>query len=88
MLSDEDKLLVNQILMDEIGCDGEEIEPQTKLIDELGIDSLDWAEIFVRLEEQFGIPEPDDCEFDRIITVQDLYDYIAERRSRNVSAAN
>ncbi|MCK5639900.1 MAG: acyl carrier protein [Gammaproteobacteria bacterium] len=49
---------------------GEEIKPETNLIDDLGMDSLDAVELVMAVEEEFGIEVPDNVA-ETCITVQD-----------------
>lgn len=47
------------------------IIPDTRLVDDLGADSLDSIEIVLAMEIEFDIEIPDD-EIDRVETVQDI----------------
>jgi acyl carrier protein len=57
------------------------IEPTTRLVRDLGVDSLTVIETVIRIEERFGIVMPDFEEFDteRVLTVEDLADMVMER---------
>jgi acyl carrier protein len=57
------------------------IEPTTRLVRDLGVDSLTVIETVIRIEERFGIAMPDFEEFDteRVLTVEDLADMVMER---------
>lgn len=60
-------------------CVGEsEVTPEANFKDDLGADSLDVVEITMILEGEFDIEIPDE-DVEKIITVQDAYDYIARR---------
>lgn len=48
---------------------------------DLGADSLDLLEIIMRLEEQFGI-EINDEDAEKIQKMQDVVDYMNERRTK------
>lgn len=53
----------------------EKITPDTKIIDDLGADSLDIVEMLMSLEDVFGLTIPDEIA-SSIATVQDIVDYI------------
>jgi acyl carrier protein len=57
------------------------INPTTRLVRDLGVDSLTVIETVIRIEERFGIVMPDFEEFDteRVLTVEDLADMVMER---------
>jgi len=57
------------------------ITPTTRLVRDLGVDSLTIIETVIRIEERFGIAMPDFEEFDteRVLTVEDLADMVMER---------
>ena len=54
------------------GDDEDAVQLQTVLGSELGLDSLDLTEIFMRIGEDLGIELSDDCDFDRLVTFGDL----------------
>lgn len=66
---------VRQIIVDQLGVDGNEVTPQAKFVEDLGADSLDTVELVMALEEEFGIEIPDE-EAEKIVTVKDAIDYI------------
>ena len=66
---------VKQIIIDQLGVDGEEVTPQAKFVEDLGADSLDTVELVMALEEEFGIEIPDE-DAEKIVTVKDAIDYI------------
>jgi len=57
------------------------INPTTRLVRDLGVDSLTVIETVIRIEERFGVVMPDFEEFDteRVLTVEDLADMVMER---------
>jgi acyl carrier protein len=66
---------VKQIIVDQLGVDGDEVTPQAKFAEDLGADSLDTVELVMALEEEFGIEIPDE-DAEKIATVKDAIDYI------------
>ena len=57
------------------------INSTTRLVRDLGVDSLTVIETVIRIEERFGVVMADFEEFDteRVLTVEDLADMVMER---------
>lgn len=53
------QMIVNDILKESLGIDENEITMKSKIIDDLGADSLDAVEIMMNIEKQFTIAIPD-----------------------------
>ena len=51
---------VTKILTDKLGIAESEITPDANFVKDLGIDSLDYAEIVMEFEQTFDIRNPDD----------------------------
>ena len=66
---------VKKIIADQLILDEEEITPQSKIIEDLGGDSLDVVEIVMLVEEEFDIEIPEDMA-DEIVTVKNVVDCI------------
>lgn len=64
-------LLVKQLKLK----DDSKITPQTRIMDELGADSIDVLQLLMTLEEEKGITIPDE-ELMKFVTVQDILDYL------------
>ena len=66
------KKLVNEILMEKSFC--EDIKPELRLNDDLGLDSLNMVELMVELEERLNI-EIDESDLDpaALKTVDQIY---------------
>lgn len=66
---------VKAVLEDFIGDGGADITPETFLVDDLGLSSLDVVNLVVAFEDEFGIEIPE-----RVIptmrTVQDIVEYL------------
>lgn len=67
---------VKAIIVDKLGVDESEVTPTASFTNDLGADSLDTVELIMELEKEFGISIPDD-QAEKISTVQDAVDYIA-----------
>lgn len=75
MASIEEK--VKQIVAEQLGVDEDQVTGDASFMDDLGADSLDTVELVMALEEEFDIEIPDE-DAEKIVTVQDAIDYIAE----------
>lgn len=62
---------VARILQDSVGVEAERIRPDARLVEDLGIDSLDRIELVFELESAFGIEIPDQA-VAQVQTVQDI----------------
>ncbi|MFO7555255.1 MAG: acyl carrier protein [Desulfobacterales bacterium] len=74
-MSIEDK--VRKIIAEKLSVDLEEVVPEASFVDDLGADSLDLVELIMSMEEEFDIDIPDE-EAEKMVTVQDAFNYIAK----------
>jgi acyl carrier protein len=70
---------VKEIIADQLGVSIDQIKPESKFVDDLGADSLDVVELIMAFEEEFGVEIPDE-DAEKISTVQDVLDYIAQKQ--------
>ena len=69
---------VNNFLIDDLEVDQENIYPEAKLKEDVGIDSLDFVDIVVIVEKNFGFKiKPE--EMANVKTLQDFYNYIENK---------
>ncbi len=68
----------NVIAKINLDVDIENIFPETSLIEDLGADSLTIVELVMAMEDAFEI-EIDDTEAEKLLTVQDVIDFIEAR---------
>lgn len=71
---------VSQILVDKLGIAESEITPDANFIKDLGIDSLDYAEIVMEFEQTFNIRIPDD-DAEKLQTFDEAVKYIQSKLS-------
>lgn len=69
---------INEILIDEFEVEEEKINPEAELKTDLGIDSLDFVDIAVLVEQNFGLKMKNE-EMGNVKTLQDLYDYLLKK---------
>ena len=68
---------VKNIIVDQLGVDGDEVKPEASFTDDLGADSLDIVELVMAFEEEFELEIPDE-DAEKISRVQDAISYIEE----------
>ena len=66
---------INGFLVDEFEVDNDDIEPNANLKDTLGLDSLDYVDLVVSIESNFGVKLVE-ADFVGIATFQNFYDLI------------
>ncbi len=71
---------INDFLIDEFEVEEEEISPEANLKDTLELDSLDFVDLVVAVEANFGVKLAGE-DFVNVITLQNFYDLI-ERKIR------
>lgn len=69
---------IRKIIEDTSGIDLKNYPNSFKFMDDLGCDSLDVIDIIMRTEREFNISIPD-SDVTKIVTIQDLIDYITKR---------
>ena len=63
------------ILVDELNVDPDTITPEAELTGDLGINSLELADLVLMCEDKLGVTIEDD-QLSRFITVGDVVDYL------------
>lgn len=70
--------VTNKFLVEEFEANPGDITPEANLKSTLDLDSLDYIDMVVVIEDNFGFKvKPED--FQAIITFQDFYDYVTAR---------
>ena len=70
---------VKKMIVEQLGVNESEVQPEAKFIDDLGADSLDIVELVMALEDEYGIEIPDE-DAEKIETVGDAISYIEEHK--------
>ncbi|MGL5054218.1 MAG: acyl carrier protein [Fusobacteriaceae bacterium] len=70
---------IKEIVVDQLGVDGEQVTLAANFVDDLGADSLDTVELIMAFEEEFDVEIPD-TEAEKIKTVQDVVNYIESQK--------
>lgn len=66
---------VREIVIDQLGVNGEQVVREAKFVEDLGADSLDTVELVMALEEEFDAEIPDE-EAEKLTTVGESIAYI------------
>lgn len=66
---------VTEIIVEQLGVSADQVKPESKMIEDLGADSLDAVELVMAVEEEFGIEVPDD-EAEKLISVGDIIAHV------------
>ena len=74
---------VKEILDEYIDLNVEDITLQTRLVEDLGINSYEFMSIIGEIEEEFDF-EVDEKSVLKLITIEDLLDYISNFTKENV----
>jgi len=71
-------LRIKPILANYLKINNEKITPEARLIEDLGVDSLDTIELIMAFEEEFKIEIADE-DAEKAITVNDILIYLNEK---------
>ena len=77
LLSESQTKAVLDILVEQLGVHVTELTPDARLKEDLGADSLETVEIIMSVDEHFDVCVPDEMA-DRVVTVRDLFEALAE----------
>lgn len=69
-----DEKIIN-LIADKLGKKKESIKMESRLVEDLGADSLDVVELIMTFEEEFGVSLPDE-DVSKLKTVGDIIKYI------------
>lgn len=69
---------VNRIMVEEFESEEEQLRPEARLREDLGLDSLDGVDLVIALETAFGFRIGED-EIRGIVTLGDVYDRVRAR---------
>ncbi|NRR90957.1 acyl carrier protein [Winogradskyella undariae] len=71
---------INDFLIDEFEVEAEDLSPEANLKEALELDSLDFVDLVVAVEANFGVKLVGE-DFINILTLQDFYDLIENKLS-------
>ena len=68
---------VKAVVVEQLSVEADSVKMESKIIEDLGADSLDVVELIMAWEEEFDTEIPDG-DAEKIVTVGDVVDYIKE----------
>lgn len=71
---------VTEIIVEQLGVSADQVKPESKMIEDLGADSLDAVELVMAVEEEFGIEIPDE-EAEKLASVGDIISHVEGAKS-------
>lgn len=69
---------INDFLIEDFEVEAEELEPAANLKDTIGLDSLDFVDLVVAVESNFGVKLVGE-DFVDVVTLQDFYNLIEKK---------
>ena len=63
------------MLVEELQLDPDEITPESELTNDLGINSIELADLVMTCEEKFGV-EIEDDDIHKFVTIADVVEYL------------
>ncbi|HUP00694.1 MAG TPA: acyl carrier protein [Gemmatimonadota bacterium] len=69
---------VKEIIVENLGVDGEKVTPDASFVEDLGADSLDTVELVMAFEEEFDIEIPDE-DAEKLTTVGEAVSYLKNK---------
>ena len=71
---------VTEIIVEQLGVTADQVKPESKMIEDLGADSLDAVELVMAVEEEFGSEVPDE-EAEKLISVGDIISHVEKAQA-------
>jgi acyl carrier protein len=68
---------MKKIIVEQLGVDEADVNPQASFVEDLNADSLDLVELIMSLEEEFNL-EISDEDAEKIHSVNDALEYVTE----------
>ncbi|EKK3436534.1 acyl carrier protein [Campylobacter jejuni] len=66
---------VKAVVVEQLSIDADAVKMESKIIEDLGADSLDVVELIMALEEKFEVEIPD-SDAEKLIKIEDVVNYI------------
>lgn len=71
---------VTEIIVEQLGVSADQVKPESKMIEDLGADSLDAVELVMAVEEEFGIEIPDE-DAEKLVSVGDILSHVEKAKA-------
>lgn len=70
---------VKAVVVEQLSIDADAVKMESKIIEDLGADSLDVVELIMALEEKFEVEIPD-SDAEKLIKIEDVVNYIENHK--------
>lgn len=71
---------VTEIIVEQLGVSADQVKPESKMIEDLGADSLDAVELVMAVEEEFGIEIPDE-DAEKLVSIGDILSHVEKAKA-------
>lgn len=71
---------VTEIIVEQLGVSADQVKPESKMIEDLGADSLDAVELVMAVEEEFEIEVPDE-DAEKLVSVGDIVAHVEKAQA-------
>jgi len=71
---------VTEIIVEQLGVSADQVKLESKMIEDLGADSLDAVELVMAVEEEFEIEVPDE-EAEKLVSVGDIVSHVEKAKA-------
>lgn len=66
---------VRDVVVEQLSVDADAVKLDSKIVEDLGADSLDVVELIMALEDKFDVEIPD-SDAEKLLSIKDVVDYI------------
>ncbi|ELU5092595.1 acyl carrier protein, partial [Campylobacter upsaliensis] len=66
---------VKAVVMEQLSIEADAVKMESKIVEDLGADSLDVVELVMALEEKFGV-QISDSDAEKLIKIEDVVNYL------------
>ncbi|GKH59819.1 acyl carrier protein [Campylobacter ureolyticus] len=66
---------VRDVVVEQLSVDADAVKLESKIVEDLGADSLDVVELIMALEDKFDVEIPD-SDAEKLLSIKDVVDYI------------
>ncbi|ELM1501767.1 acyl carrier protein [Campylobacter upsaliensis] len=66
---------VKAVVMEQLSIESDAVKMESKIVEDLGADSLDVVELVMALEEKFGV-QISDSDAEKLIKIEDVVNYL------------
>ena len=70
---------LKNILVEELQLDPDDIKPEAELVNDLGVNSIELADLIMLCEDKFGI-EIEDEDIHKFVTINDVVTYLEDHK--------